>query len=42
MKMHHLNLETTEFCLEFLEDSLLEELCWKFVDRVTSYLEEDL
>jgi hypothetical protein len=40
--MGYLNLTATKFCLEFLEDGLLEELCQKFVDRASSGLEEDL
>jgi hypothetical protein len=40
--MGYLNLGATRFRLEALEDSLLEELCRKFVDKVNSDLEEDL
>jgi hypothetical protein len=40
--MGYLNLAAAKLCLEFLEDSLLEELCRKFVGRASSGLEGDL
>jgi hypothetical protein len=42
MIMGYLNSKTTEFGRESLEDSLLEELCRKFVDKASSHLEEGL
>ncbi len=42
MIMGYLNSKATKFCLEFLEDGLLEELCRKFVDKASSDLGEDL
>ena len=42
MIMGYLNSKATRFHLESLEDSLLEELCRKFVDKASSHLEEGL
>jgi hypothetical protein len=42
MIMGYLNSKATKFRLESLEDSLLEELCRKFVDKASSHLEEGL
>jgi hypothetical protein len=42
MTMGYLNSKATNFRLESLEDSLLVELCRKFVDKASSHLEEDL
>ena len=42
MIMSYLNLKATKSCLESLEDSLLEGLCRKFVDKASSHLEEGL
>jgi hypothetical protein len=38
----YLDSKATKFRLESLEDSLLEELCRKFVDKASSHLEEGL
>jgi len=42
MIMGYLNSKATRFRLESLEDSLLEELCRKFVDKASRHLEEGL
>jgi hypothetical protein len=42
MIMGYLNSRATNFRLESLEDSLLQEWRRKFVDRASSDLEEDL
>jgi len=42
MIMSYLNFNATKSCPESLEDSLLEGLCRKFVDKASSHLEEGL